>query len=153
MINPTRLGHLVLRVRDLKRSEEFYTRILGLKVTGRAGETMTFFSSTDDYHDLAIIKLGENAPGPDPNRVGLYHFAYQLGSLDELKEAYRFLQEKEVKIAGMGDHGQTKSLYFLDPDGNEIEVYCDSQEHEKDSLEQLFTETKPLDLGKPAKAG
>ena len=127
MIKPQRLGHLVLRVRDLKRSEEFYNKILGLKVTGRAGDMMTFFSSTDDHHDLAITKLGEDAPGPDPNRVGLYHFAYQLGSLDELKEAYRFLGEKGVKIAGMGDHGQTKSLYFFDPDGNEIEVYCDSQ--------------------------
>ena len=112
---------------------------------------MAFFSSTEDHHDLAIMKIGEDAPGPEPNRVGLYHFAYQLGSFDELKEAYRFLKEKEVTIAGMGDHGATKSLYFFDPDGNEIEVYCDAPEYESQKLDQLFGETGALDLEEPAK--
>ena len=153
MIKPKRLGHIVLRVRDLGRSEEFYSQVLGLRVTGRAGDEMVFFSSTDDHHDLAIAKIAEDAPGPDPNRVGLYHFAYQLGSFEELKEAYRFLNKKGVKIAGMGDHGVTKSLYFLDPDGNEIEVYCDAPEYQNRKLDQLFTKTKALALEQPAVTG
>ncbi|MEE9198452.1 MAG: VOC family protein [Dehalococcoidia bacterium] len=153
MIKPKRLGHLVLRVRDVNRSVEFYSQVLGLRVTGRVGDSMAFFSSTEDHHDLAVMGIGEKAPGPEPDRVGLYHFAYQLGSFDELREAYRFLKEKDVNIAGLGDHGATKSLYFFDPDGNEIEVYCDAPEHEGKKLDQLFTETGPLDLEEPAKAG
>ena len=53
MIKPSRLGHVVLRVRDLKRSEEFYTQFLGLGVRDRAGDSMVFFTSDPDiHHDL-----------------------------------------------------------------------------------------------------
>ena len=76
MIKPTRLGHVVLRVRDLKRSEEFYTKFLGLEVKGRGGDQIVFFRSNEDTdHDLAISNVGADAPGPEATRVGMYHFA------------------------------------------------------------------------------
>ena len=152
MLKPKRLAHLVLRVRDVKRSEEFYREVLGLRVTSR-DDSMVFFSSTEDHHDLAIMSVGEDAPGPEENRVGLYHFAYQLESYEDLQNAHRFLKEKGVTIAGAGDHGITKSLYFLDPDGNEIEVYCDVHERQAEKSDQSFDDTVPLNLEEPAKAG
>ena len=51
---------------------------------------MAFFRSNPDVdHDLAVMGVGEEASGPDSNGVGLYHFAYELGSFEELQDAYR----------------------------------------------------------------
>lgn len=144
MIKPSRLGHLVIRVRDLERSEAFYTGFLGLEVTGRAGDSMVFFSSDPEiHHDLAIAKIEDDAPGPEPTRVGLYHFAYELGSIDEIREAYRLVNEMGIRIAGYGDHGDTKGLYVLDPDGIEIELYAHSPQHRDTPLEELLAQSSP----------
>ena len=150
MIKPKRLGHLVLRVRDIERSEEFYSQVLGLEVKGRGGDTMVFFRSNRDVdHDLAIAKIADDAPGPEQGRVGLYHFAYELGSIDEIKDAYRILTDRGVRIAGFGDHGEIKGLYLLDPDDNEVELYAFAPEVEKTPLEEILVES----LGQPAAAG
>ena len=123
-IKPTRLGHLVLKVRDVERSEEFYGGILGLEVKGRIEKKMVFFRSNPDVdHDLAVMAVGEEAPGPNAEGVGLYHFAYELASFEALQDAYRTVVDNNVRIAGYGDHGDTKGLYIFDPDGNEIELY------------------------------
>lgn len=140
MIKPSRLGHLVIRVRDLERSEEFYTQVLGLEVKARGGDRMVFFRSNPDVdHDLAIMKISGDAPPPEPDRVGLYHFAYELGSIEEIKDAYQVVQEKGVRVAGFGDHGDTKGLYILDPDGIEIELYALAPEYKETSLEEILT--------------
>ena len=140
MIKPRKLGHLVLRVRDVQRSEEFYTKILGLEVKGRARGTMVFFRSNHEVdHDLAISQIGADAPGPDPDRVGLYHMAWELADIEELKDAYKVVVDNGVGIAGYGDHGDVKGLYILDPDGIEIELYAEAPEYENTPLEELLT--------------
>ncbi len=124
MVRPRRLGHLVLRVRDVERSARFYTEVLDLKVTHRFPGQMVFLSASgDSSHELALMALGPDAPGPEPGRVGLYHFAWEMGSLEELRELYALLQKKGVPIAGTGNHGISLGVYFLDPDGNEIEAF------------------------------
>lgn len=142
MIKPSRLGHAVLRVRDLKRSEEFYTQFLGLEVKGRSGDRMVFFRSSPEVdHDLAIAKIADDAPGPEADRVGLYHIAFEFGSIDEIKEAYRLVNEMGIRIAGYGDHGETKGLYVLDPDGIEIELCAYAPECKDTPLEELLAQT------------
>ena len=142
MIKPSRLGHAVLRVRDLERSTEFYRDFLGLEVK-RAGETMVFFRSNVDVdHDLAIMKIADDAPGPEQTRVGLYHLAFEFDSFEKVKEAYRLADEKGIRIAGFGDHGETKGLYVYDPDGIEIELYAHAPDHKETPLEELLTGTK-----------
>ena len=138
-ISPTRLGHVVLRVRNINRSEEFYSGILGLEVKGRHEDKMVFLRSNPDVdHDLALVAIGEEAPVPDANSVGLYHFAYELGTFEDLRDAYQLVMENSVRIAGYGDHGDTKGLYLLDPDGNEVELYALAPGTESMSLETLL---------------
>ena len=150
MIKPRQLGHLVIRVRDLKRSEEFYTKFLGLEVSGRGGDSMVFFRSNEGvHHDLAIAKIAGDAPGPEQDRVGLYHFAYEYDSFDQLREAYRMVNELGVRIAGFGDHGENKGLYVLDPDGIEIELSAFAPEHKDTPLEELLAQSS----GEAVKAG
>lgn len=124
MVKPKRLGHVVIRVRDLARSERFYTDVLGLHVTSRIDDRMVFLSAAgDSSHELALTAVGEDAPGPDADRVGMYHFAWEMESFDDLRKLHRELGEKNVTIAGLGDHGISTGVYFFDPDGNEIEVF------------------------------
>ena len=127
-----RTGHLVLRVKDLERSKRFFTEILGLHLTCDNGR-MLFFSSdfNENHHMLAITQAKEDTIMPEPEKqVGMAHMAYELASFAALQEAYRIFKDKGVKIQSTVFHGATKSIYFLDPDGNELEVYCNVPQDE-----------------------
>ncbi len=124
MVKPKQLGHIVIRVRDLERSERFYSDVLGLHVTNKRAGRMVFMSAGDaSSHELALVPVGEEAPGPEKTRVGLYHFAWEMDSLDDLKQLYAHMKSNDVKIGGIGDHGISLGVYFFDPDGNEIEAF------------------------------
>ena len=128
------LGHLVLYVRDVERSAAFYRDVLGWKqIIGAgmpgspAGLPIAAFSSGRTHHELLLIEVGEQAaPIPGGRRVGMYHFGLKVGdSDDELRAALARVRDAGVRIVGASDHTVTHSLYVLDPDGNELELYVD----------------------------
>ena len=125
------LGHLVLYVRDVTRSAHFYRDVLGwqqiMPQPGVDPVGVAAFSSGRTHHELLLIEVGQNAsPIPAGRRVGMYHFGLKVGdSDDELREVVARLREADVTIVGASDHTVTHSLYILDPDGNEIELYID----------------------------
>src|ERR1700675_970052 len=145
-IPTTKLGHIVLRVRDLERSMRFYTDVLGLRKNGEIPGVMAFFSTqgNSDSHDLALMQLAPTAADADPQRVGLYHFAYQVRSEEALAEAYRTLREAGVPIVGTGDHGVSKGIYILDPDGIEIAITYELPPEQWPQGANPFASTKPL---------
>ena len=127
MAKPKQLGHLVLRVRDIDASERWYADVLGLHTTNKRPGSMVFMSAKDDAsHELALVPVGPDAPGPEKSRVGLYHFAWEMESFDDLKRLYDDMKAKDVNIGGIGDHGISIGVYLFDPDGNEIEVYYET---------------------------
>ena len=139
MVKPKQLGHIVLRVRDIERSEQFYSNVLGLHVTNKKPGQMTFMSAVDESsHELALVPVGDDAPGPEDSRVGLYHFAWQMDSFDDLKMLYADMKSKNVDVRGIGDHGISLGVYFFDPDGNEIEAYYEMPKDEWPSDGDLF---------------
>ena len=123
------LGHLVLYVSNLERSVSFYKDVLGWRMVAPEVQGMpaAAFSSGRTHHELLLIEVGDQAqPIPQGRRVGLYHFGLKVGDTDEeLRAALATLQEKGVRVVGASDHTVTHSLYILDPDGNEIELYID----------------------------
>ena len=94
MIKPRMLGHVVIRVRDAQRSENFYTKVLGLEVRNRTrGGKMRFFTSNPEIdHELAVAEIGEEAVGPFPEHIGMYHMAWELANMDEIKRPTRSSQ-------------------------------------------------------------
>lgn len=119
-----KLGHVVLKVRDLERSEAFYTGVLGLVVTGRLPGRMVFFAvpGNTDSHDLGLWKVGPEAAPQAPAQVGLFHVAWQVDRPEDLEAFHRSLVTQGVPVRGTTDHGANLSVYFEDPDGNMLEV-------------------------------
>ena len=125
------LGHAVIKVRNLKRSEQFYHGVLGMPIINRT-ERMTFFSF-GNHHDFAIAEVGEAAPQPEHNAVGLAHLAFCLGrDVEDLRAAKAQLDTYGIDTRPI-EHGKTYSLYLADPDGNGIELYVDRYDDWRDS--------------------
>ena len=143
------LGHLVLYVKDLERSAAFYGQVLGWDPVfpDTLGVPAAAFSSGRTHHELLLIEVGEGAtPQPQGRHLGLYHFGLKIGdSDDELREAVVRLEQAGVSIVGASDHTVTHSLYILDPDGNEIELYIDVPGVDwKTDPELIMAPIKPL---------
>jgi len=125
------LGHLVLYVRNIQRSAQFYREVLGWRqiTPVDTGIPVAAFSAPSGrtHHELLLIEVGEDAAQqPAGRRIGLYHFGLKVGdSDDELREALARLKETGTPVLGASDHTVTHSLYIADPDGNEIELYID----------------------------
>lgn len=146
MLSPVRIGHVVLKVRDLDRSLAFYRDLLGFRVSSEMTNVMIFLTATgENHHDLALLRVGDSAPSPLPTAVGLYHVAVQLADWEAVKAAHGILSERGL-LKGTADHGVTKSLYTSDPDGNEIELYCDAPRSEWEGRVGTAMTVRPLEL-------
>ncbi|HET6380274.1 MAG TPA: VOC family protein [candidate division Zixibacteria bacterium] len=146
MLRPLGIGHVVLKVRDLDRSLAFYRDLLGFSVSGEMSNVMVFLTATgENHHDLALLRVGANAPSPLPTAVGLYHVAIRLPDLDALREARDILARRGL-LKGSADHGVSRSLYTADPDGNDIELYCDAPREEWEGRVHEVMTVRPLDL-------
>ena len=126
MAKPMRVGHLVLNVKNLAESTRFYTDILGFEIS-RQTPTGTFLTCGKIHHDLALFQAPEDALPVSNGQLGLNHFAVQVEDLDALKEVYFNLKDREVTLDHNTDHGMTSSVYFMDPDGNRVEFFCNNQ--------------------------
>jgi catechol 2,3-dioxygenase len=146
MLQPLRIGHVVLKVRDLDRSLAFYRDLLGFKVVSELSNVMIFLAADgQNHHDLALLRVGPQAPSPVPSAIGLYHVAIQLADLEAVRAAHALLVERGL-LRGAVDHGVSRSLYTADPDGNEIELYCDAPRDEWEGRVAEAMTVKPLVL-------
>src|SRR5829696_1101507 len=118
----TQLGHVGVYVHDLPMMRDFYTRVLGLTVTDEDPERgLTFFSSRPDAeHHEFVIMPGRTAPS-DTKLV--QQISWHVESVDDLLAFHRVLQEEGVTVQREITHGIALAIYFLDPEGNTIEVY------------------------------
>ncbi len=120
------MNHAVLYVRDARRTEAFYRDVLGFRpVIEDAGGAFVFMRAPEsaNHHDIAFFTIGSGAAPSQAGSqtVGLYHIAWEVGSLDELA-TMRARLEAAGALVGASDHGPNKSLYAKDPDGLEFEV-------------------------------
>jgi catechol 2,3-dioxygenase len=149
MVKVNKVAHVVLSVKDPGASAKFYQDVLGMELVDYRPNTAAFLSFGRQHHDIALFKAPE---GAERGEAGLVHIAFQIdGGIDELRQAHRELLEKGVEIHHMTDHTITKSVYFLDPDGNQLEFFCEGFERPEDALAFIRKGTDrnaPLDLSK-----
>ena len=123
-------SHIGIHVRDLPKMERFYTEFLELTVTDRGeldtalGRLDFVFTSSDpkDHHQLV---LAAGRPEQIPFNV-INQISFKVESFAKLRELYR--RSGEYAVTGMRPvtHGNAASLYFYDPEGNRIELFCDT---------------------------
>ena len=117
-----RLNHAVLYVNGLAREVEFYTKTLGFEVRTEIPGRAAFLRSPGSVndHDLGLFDIGTGQADGRP-KVGLYHLAWEVGTLAELVETRQKLLDAGA-LVGESDHRVSKSLYAKDPSGIEFEV-------------------------------
>ena len=150
----TRLNHAVLYVRDVRRSVEFYSKVLGFKpladMAGLQGAAFLQASGSTNDHDLGLFEIGAaaGASGAGRSTVGLYHLAWEVDTLAELQAVAERLTEAGA-LVGASDHSTTKALYAADPDGIEFEVsWLVPADLITDEVRAGRTKIRPLDLAR-----
>ncbi len=148
-IRLSRVGHIGVHVSNMGRSIEFYRQALGLKITGRwgppdFGRPICFMRISDKHHDVVLFELPEDAKKAGVTSIdsrirkspGIDHIAFEVNSREDWLMALDHVRSCGIEIVrgpyvhgpeggekfagGSGSH----AFYFLDPDGNRIEVYC-----------------------------
>ncbi len=143
-----RLNHAVLYVHDLASAVDFYTATLGFEVRTEIGGQAAFLrapGSAND-HDLGLFGVG-GAPVPADvtPHAGLYHLAWEVGTLTELAEIREALAARGA-LVGASDHRVSKSLYAKDPSGIEFEVMWRVPAEDWEAELQQGAMIAPLDL-------
>ena len=120
-----KISHVVLKVADLERSVEFYTKVLGMRVSDAYPESMmpgrmVFMRCNHDHHGIALVG---GAAGP-ADASELHHFAFEVETLDEVFRAREHLERHNVPISFEGRRraGQQIAVEFRDPDGHNLEI-------------------------------
>jgi catechol-2,3-dioxygenase len=141
-----RLNHAVLYVKDLAATVEFYSGALGFEVRTEIPGRAAFLAAagTANDHDLGLFAVPEGSLPAGPY-IGLYHLAWEVGTLAELADIRARLVARGA-LVGASDHRVSKSLYAKDPNGIEFEVMwrvpAESWEQEMKSGAMI----EPLDL-------
>lgn len=145
----TRIGHVHLKVSDLKKAMDFYCGILGFEITTMYGEEAAFISAGGYHHHIGLNTWYSKGGGPAPqNTAGLFHTAILYNDRKELAFIYKRLIDAGYPFTGFADHGVSEALYLNDPDGNGVELYWDKPKDQwpinEDGSLQMYT--KALDL-------
>jgi catechol-2,3-dioxygenase len=124
MTSPKKLSHIVLQTNRRREMIDWYCTVLGAEILYEA-ERISFISYDDEHHRVAFLD-----PGPlterQPNAAGLNHVAFTFGNLDELTGNYLRLKKLGIAPHRCVNHGVTTSMYYHDPDGNQVELLIDN---------------------------
>jgi len=147
--NETRIGHVHLKVADLKRSLAFYCDLLGFELMMTYGDDAAFISAGGYHHHIGLNTWhSKGAPPASRDGVGLYHTAILYPTRKDLANIYKRLLEANYQNIGSSDHGVSEALYLRDPDNNGVELYWDKPKEQWPHLENgsLTMFINPLDL-------
>lgn len=122
-----RVGHVVLYVRDPEASARWYSEVLGMQISALVSDGPyrggIFLSFGEHDHDIALFPDTHGGHrGREFEHIGL---EVDCGSdLKKLRKLYGWMLKHEVKIHEILDHGVSIGIYFFDPDGHQLEVFC-----------------------------
>lgn len=121
------LTHFGIHAVDLKRMVDFYTRVMGFVIsdsgTARSGANIVFMTQNPECHHQFVLFDGRSA---DVTYSPVNQISFRLDSLDTLKRYRTALAAEGIQPERVTDHGNAWAFYFRDPEGNPVEMYCDT---------------------------
>jgi catechol 2,3-dioxygenase-like lactoylglutathione lyase family enzyme len=124
-IKVKKVGHFVYEVADVARSVRFWTEVMGFQVTESNEVGITFLRYGADHHGIGLFPREAGVSGPRPHKY--QHLAFEVETVDALIAARDYLRRNGVPVVAEGRKGAGSNIgvNFLDPDGNQFELYCD----------------------------
>ena len=137
-IRPRKFAHVVYRTRRMEEMLDWYQFVFGAKVQYQ-NPALAFLTYDDEHHRFALVDLDVLQPDASDTAerglVGVDHVAYTYASLDDLFENYEQLKTKGIKPYWCVHHGLTVSMYYADPDGNQMEFQVDAFDSSEEASE------------------
>lgn len=145
-----RFSHLGVSVMDIELMEDFYSSVLGFTVTDRgasSGLKIVFMSRDPDEHHQIVLATGrpEGMPANTANPAfgpSINQISFRVDGLSELRILNVALRDYGTPTVTPVNHGIAWSLYFPDPEGNNIECFVDTPWY----IEQPFRQVLELSL-------
>jgi catechol 2,3-dioxygenase len=120
------LSHIGIFVTDMDKMREFYTRLLGFTVMDageiRNGQRLTFLSKDPKDHHQIVMVTGRKQGTPST----INQLTFRVASIKEVRAMHDLAVADKVEGVDPVDHGNAWSVYFLDPEGNRLEFFCDT---------------------------
>lgn len=123
-IVPAKLAHYVIRVKQWDEMLAWYRTVFHLETSFEA-PVIAFLTYDEEHHRIAFLNTA-HLPAPDQQRTGIDHVAFSYGSLSDLLLNWERLKAEGVEPFWCINHGMSTSMYYRDPDGNEIELQVDN---------------------------
>jgi len=119
-----RLSHVGLYVADVPKMIDFYTHVLGFVVSDAGPEgRITFLSRNPSDHHQVVLVPGRKTDLETPM---VQQVSFNVGTLGDVQRVFRKVREAGCKVIDPRCHGNAWSVYFTDPEGNRIEMFCDT---------------------------
>ncbi len=146
----TRIGHVHLKVSDIKSSLEFYCDLLGFELITMYGTDAAFISAGGYHHHIGLNTwYSKGRPAAPVHSPGLFHTAILYPTRKDLAVIYDRLTKANYPFTGASDHGVSEALYLNDPDENGVELYCDRPKDrwpkKEDGSIEMFNRALDLD--------
>ena len=128
-IRPARFVHVVYRTRRFEQMIQWYETVFDARVQYQ-NPVLAFLTYDDEHHRIALINM--QAVQPDATeaaprgKIGVDHVAYTYDTVEDLFENYAQLKEAGIMPYWCIHHGVTVSMYYADPDGNQMELQVDA---------------------------
>ena len=128
-IRPAKFAHIVYRTRRFEEMVRWYETVFDARVQFQ-NPVLGFLTYDEEHHRFAFINLAVVDPDGSgqskQGKVGVDHVAYTYSSVRDLAENYAYLRDKGILPYWTLHHGVTLSMYYADPDGNQMEFQIDS---------------------------
>jgi len=138
--SPIKLAHVVLRTSQeaFPKMVAFYKTFLGGKASYE-NAMLSFMTYDDEHHRVAIVALPGLKP-KDSQTSGLEHIAFTHANLGDLLQAYKERKELGINPVWCVNHGPTISIYYRDPDGNNLETQIDTFDTAEEATAFMMSE-------------
>ena len=135
-----KLGHVGIWAKDFETMRDFYSRVVGLKISDET-PNVAFMSSDPkrEHHEFAVFRSRE------PDQVTcVQQISFNCERLEDIIDYYQRFKQHGVRFSRVTSHGNAVGIYFFDPEGNRCEVYWSTPFEAKQPYSEAIDVNRPV---------